>query len=306
MTMATIDYKEKYEQAMERARQFCEKPYLEDSAGIVRYIFPELMESDDEKMRAMAIKAVYAPEAQSCIKSWGINPDDVIAWLKNQGNPIDINPSEFDFRINKLLEQFKTLPKEELVSSLNFYLNVVQNDGAYREEKHSEQKPVKWHREDEQNLNACLGYIPDEFLRRWLKDAIHAKYDKPAWSEEDEKQVRQIERIIKSGATKELQKRIHNWLESLEDRVQPKQEWSKEDEEIIDYLIDYLENELDSSYTDLDKETFTKEINWLKSLRPQNRWKPSENELEVLRLAAEKDGVCLMKLYEQLKKLREK
>jgi hypothetical protein len=28
-------------------------------------------------------------------------------------------------------------------------------------------------------------------------------------------------------------------------------------------------------------------------------------ELEVLRLAAEKDGICLMKLYEQLKKLRE-
>ena len=35
------------------------------------------------------------------------------------------------------------------------------------------------------------------------------------------------------------------------------------------------------------------------------RWKPSENELEVLKLAAEKDGACLMGLYEQLKKLRE-
>lgn len=41
--------------------------------------------TEDEKMRAMAIKAVYAPEAQSCIKSWGINPDDVIAWLEKQG-----------------------------------------------------------------------------------------------------------------------------------------------------------------------------------------------------------------------------
>lgn len=36
-----------------------------------------------------------------------------------------------------------------------------------------------------------------------------------------------------------------------------------------------------------------------------NRWKPSENELEVLRLAAEKDGACLMGLYEDLKKLKE-
>ena len=32
-------------------------------------------------------------------------------------------------------------------------------------------------------------------------------------------------------------------------------------------------------------------------------WKPSNMELEVLRLAAEKDGICLMGLYEQLKKL---
>lgn len=46
-------------------------------------------------------------------------------------------------------------------------------------EKQGKQKPVEWHREDEQNLNACLGYIPDEFLKRWLKDIIHAKYDKP-------------------------------------------------------------------------------------------------------------------------------
>ena len=42
------------------------------------------------------------------------------------------------------------------------------------------QNPAEWHREDEQNLNACLGYIPDEFLRRWLRDIIHVKYDKPA------------------------------------------------------------------------------------------------------------------------------
>lgn len=42
------------------------------------------------------------------------------------------------------------------------------------------QNPAEWHREDEQNLNACLGYIPDEFLRKWLKDIIHIKYDKPA------------------------------------------------------------------------------------------------------------------------------
>lgn len=74
--MATIDYKEKYEQAMERARQFIEKPYLEDSAGIVKYIFPELEESEDEEILDELIRSfegedIYVPKdiAVKCLKS---------------------------------------------------------------------------------------------------------------------------------------------------------------------------------------------------------------------------------------------
>ena len=39
------------------------------------------------------------------------------------------------------------------------------------------QKPAVWHREDEQNLNACLAFINDVALRKWLQDAIHVRYD---------------------------------------------------------------------------------------------------------------------------------
>lgn len=56
---------------------------------------------------------------------------------------------------------------------------VTKEDAIAWLEKQGEQKPVEWHIEDEQILNACLGHIPDEFLRRWLKDVIHTKYDKP-------------------------------------------------------------------------------------------------------------------------------
>ena len=51
-------------------------------------------------------------------------------------------------------------------------------DAEKKELKKIEQNHVEWHREDEYNLNACLSYIPDEFLRSWIKDAIHVKYDK--------------------------------------------------------------------------------------------------------------------------------
>jgi len=79
--------------------------------------------------------------------------------------------------------------------------------------------------------------------------------------------------------------------------------WSEEDEEMLNSIVARLH-----SHPNVDLEEYSKEYNWLnytlKSLRPQNTWKPSDNELEVLRLAAEKDGACLMGLYEQLKKLR--
>ena len=59
---------------------------------------------------------------------------------EEQGEPVEINPNEFDSRLNKLLKQFETLPKEELISSLNFYLNVVQNNGTYKSDEKQGQK----------------------------------------------------------------------------------------------------------------------------------------------------------------------
>ena len=83
---------------------------------------------------------------------------------------------------------------------------------------------------------------------------------------------------------------------------------------MIDYLIDYLESELDSSYTDLDKETFTKEINLLKSLRLHSQWKPSEEQMDTLWDAIvyvegcnsnfKGSGSVLENLYNDLKKLK--
>lgn len=51
--------------------------------------------------------------------------------VEKQDADIDINPSEFEMRLNKLLKQFESLPKEDIVSSLSFYLNTIKNDGTY-------------------------------------------------------------------------------------------------------------------------------------------------------------------------------
>ena len=107
-------------------------------------------------------------------------------------------------------------------------------------------KPSEWHREDEQNLNACLGYIQDEFLRRWLTDVIHVKYDKPAeWSEEDEKILKDIITDVKfEGYNNDMLANSYKkikWLKSLKDRVQPQNTWKPSDEqmEVLEFISDY-------------------------------------------------------------------
>lgn len=99
---------------------------------------------------------------------------------------------------------------------------------------------------------------------------------KPTWSEEDEKLFNRICYIIHSAAfenseTNDVGNELGEYakmmclLKSLKDRVQPKQEWSKEDEELMRWSINNL--------TEL-KDRFGEEygkvgdcIIWLKSLK---------------------------------------
>ena len=73
-------------------------------------------------------------------------------------------------------------------------------------------------------------------------------------------------------------KKAQDWLKSLKGRVQPKQEWSEEDEEMLNSTILFVEH---SAVTTIGKEKGNV-ISWLKSLRPQNTWKPSETDITIL------------------------
>ena len=163
---------------------------------IIETIFHELKESEEsegEKIREKLIDTFnFYDSAMNSPYLLGIHRNDIVAWLEKQGEPTEINPSEFDLRLNRLLKQFETLPKEELASSLSFYINVVQNNGTYKEEKQGKQKP--------------------------------------AWSEEDEKMYRGVMAVcdVWSTATSFCPKenedveRLKNWLKSLKTRMRQK------------------------------------------------------------------------------------
>ena len=67
------------------------------------------------------------------------------------------------------------------------------------------------------------------------------------------------------------------------DAMYAKPAWSEEDERIMNGLIDSLTRISLNTRTESTSPnyTFYKEIDWLKSLRPLKRWKPSEEQIKV-------------------------
>ena len=304
-------------------------------------------------------------------------------YIEEQGNPTDINPSEFDLRLNKLLKQFETLPKEELVSSLSFYLNVVQNDGTYREEKQGEQKPI-WTDNDRTMAFTLLRdvdqmtYISKEGKNerlQWL-NSLEEKFtrkEKPADKFEDEEYngedygidslfhaQRILEKTLGSvggyqtddgilahqcaiSAVKKLyeQKPVSITDEWIEDYWQHEKvnnpysydkgeeiqfdhqgfvrfckkyckkpaEWSEEDEYMLDETIQHLKQLIridKAKHCACDVQYYQRDIDWLKSLRPQKQWKPTEAQLASLTIACDRNdriGFDLTQLLKELKKL---
>ena len=241
-----MDYEQKYKEAFERARNI--HKYSSDLAEIKRmeYIFPELAESEDERIRKELLEHCknqakpYIQTGNKClqIQSW-------IDWLEKQGsnlvkNGYTNNKDVIEYAGNysrtiwrKLMDNFKNIKDYHIGCNdvSDIVLNAIINTYNWLEKQG--QKSAEWHREDEQNLNACLGYIPDEFLRRWLTDIIHIKYDKSTWSKEDDVMVHDILGWIPAKSRPEYNQRRADWLKSLKGRVQPEQEWSEDDEQYL-------------------------------------------------------------------------
>jgi hypothetical protein len=158
--------------------------------------------------------------------------------------------------------------------------------------------------------------IKEECTRElnWLKSLKDRVQPKQEWSEEDLSMIGRIRSIIEKYAFSQSAVDVNgelcekefidadNWLKSLKDRVQPqpKQEWSEEDIVAIDCAVEVLSKDLPSLAASIER---------LKSLRPQNRWKPSDEQMKALLWIIENTpksvdiNILLNSLYEQLKAL---
>lgn len=119
----------------------------------------------------------------------------------------------------------------------------------------------------------------NKFTKQDLIDWVEKRQEqKPAeWSKEDEDMLVSVLHFLNTNRINERGKVI-TWVNSLPKRfnLQPKQEWSEEDEKDMAHIIRILDDCYAYGKHDLSKTDHENLVNKLKSLRPS--WKPSEEQ----------------------------
>ena len=84
-----MDYKEKYNAALERAAKLRVQNPFDTVEQMVEHIFPELQESEGEKVRKWLIDWA---RAVNWSEQFTITKEQVIAWLEKQGEHAEVEP----------------------------------------------------------------------------------------------------------------------------------------------------------------------------------------------------------------------
>ena len=192
---------ENYEEKLKLAEELYNKvrwmssPEARETSITLEKIFPELKESEDDRIRKFVFKLINGA-ANISFEAENITRKEVFDWLEKQGEksiPEDINEAA--------LQYVDTCPVDGRVTHDNInepYWNNHSMMAAYKAgwlEKQGKQKP-SWSEEDEQNLNGIIDEIEankniapdydiavcDRFLS-WLKSL--KPQQRQEWSEDD-------------------------------------------------------------------------------------------------------------------------
>ncbi len=292
-----------YDEVLKKARMFYKDEHVDNEVNsLLEVLFPEFKESEDEHYRKWILEYLYCGLRRSD-EQFKDQYKAAISWFEKQ------------------CEQ-----KPQGKSALEA-INEEKVDNANKVESRQEEFT-----DFERTLaDICIGWIGEEpgweqYIKDnadvLLKNAINmfnsvqdADFEQePA---EDPVWYDNMDDLIADGMIDEIQKSNlpkgskHNriyWINKH--RAQPKQEWNKDDEERIKNIISVLDVQVCwDGATGKKGNPYQKEIDWLKSLRPQSTWKPSDEQMITLEyymhtLVCNEHKEILFGLYTDLKKLK--
>jgi hypothetical protein len=146
-----MDYEQKYKDALERAREF-QKSKDELCVLTAESIFPELKESEDERIRKSLINVFSNRKKYLIDQSFGDSKvKDIIAWLEKQGEKKSKWSDEDANTLKAIIYTVKN-------SGYNYCIGVSNEEMVALLEKQGEQKHI-WSKEDEIGFSDTLWAI---------------------------------------------------------------------------------------------------------------------------------------------------
>ena len=114
-----MDYEQKYKEALERARKLYRDAIilqLEQDIKDYETIFPELRESEDEKIRKALLELVHDTTGDELWVDYNVHKEDCLAWLEKQNSNIDNANKEYwrGYREGKqeILDKYANLERQ--------------------------------------------------------------------------------------------------------------------------------------------------------------------------------------------------
>ena len=324
-----MDYKQKYEEALEKSKKLKETCDSTAVIGWCEYIFPELAESKDEKIRKEIID--FATKANNGVTSILANNYNFNKWLNWLEKQAEQKPAELDIQSTKkgdilsdgtivlIVDSITEFEGRPIINSWYF----TDSDKFYgKGTSECDRWDVDGFRTATKvecsfllKMMVDAGYewdaekkelkkiIDEKQIKKNLQDNSFRRMfeQNHIWSGEDDIMAHDIDYALRCQITYPISKlqSMSNWIDNLKGRVQPqpKQDWSEEDKNMLQSILDEY------------KSMPTEKRNWLQSLKDRYTWKPSYKQMKQLCWIAEQNkdnmiGKELMTLYNDLKKLR--
>lgn len=343
-----MDYEKKYKEALERAKEYYDVD-LDNTLpvyakGTMEYLFPELAESDDEKIRKALIYH-YQGDGCLCTNEYRIDYKDIRAWLEKQGESDIEEPDFFDdfrrtdsevepkFHEGDYIKHNKAniICKIISVNSGSYYVENIVNNGRI-ELFHAEQNFHLWTIQDANEGDVLCTYECCEpkivFIlkgtpKKHYALSYHCYYNimyphfasdsKMGCLAPNDEDVKPATKEQRHFLFKKMYEAGYKWDAEHKqlNKIEQKPTWSEEDEKkllcICAWIKDYprIADFTDEMYT-----VANNYIDWLKSLKDRYSWKPSDEQIEILDMVLTNESMddniarILRELREQLKKLR--